>query len=111
MVSNLHTKQIYGSDYTVNQQLAGVFKSHGTFAFLNDLNSFDKANFGLCQDQSLLNRLPETFYNGIDFNYERALMWKQIPNINDKLFSSFTCQNKKVPVNEPHLENVSMYQV
>ncbi len=50
MVSNLHTKQIYGSDYTVNQQLAGVFKSHGTFAFLNDLNSFDKANFGLCQD-------------------------------------------------------------
>lgn len=102
---------MYGSDLSVNQQLAGTLRSQTNFALLNDLNTFEKASFGLTQDQSLLHRLCQTFYNGIDFNYERSVVWKKVPGIEQYLFSSFNSLNKKIPVNEPGLENVSMYQV
>ena len=111
LVSKLHVRQVYGSDLAINQHLAGVLRSQTNFALLNDLNTFEKASFGLTQDQSLLHRLCQTFYNGIDFNYERSVIWKKVPNIEQHLFSSFNSLNKKIPVNEPGLENVSMYQV
>jgi hypothetical protein len=111
IVSKLHVKQIYGSDLNINSQIQSIFKSQGSFGLLNDVNNFEKASFGLTQDQSLLHRLSETFYNGIDFNYERSVLWKRVAGIEDQIFSSFNCLNKKMPVNEPGLENVSLYQV
>lgn len=39
------------------------------------------------------------------------MLWKKVPGIEDHIFSSFNCLNKKMPVNEPHLDNVSLYQV
>jgi len=59
----------------------------------------------------LLHRLSESFYNGIDFNYERSVLLKKVPGLDDHIFSSFNCLNKKMPLNEPSLENVSLYQV
>jgi hypothetical protein len=76
---------------------------------LNDLNSHDKASFGLSRDQSLLHKLCTTFYNGIDFNYERSMVWKKTNNIDQYMFTSYNCLNKKMPVNEPNLENISLY--
>ena len=111
IISELHVKQIYGSDLNINAHLQTVFRSQGSFSLLTDVNNFEKATFGLTQDQSLLHRLCSTFYNGIDFNYERSLLWKKAPGIGDHIFSSFDCLNKKMPVNEPNLENVSLYQV
>ena len=111
LVSKLHVKQLHGSDLNINQQLASIFKSQGSFGLLMDVNNFDKASFGLTLDQPLLHRLCETFYNGIDFNYERSILWKKVPGIEDHIFTSFNCMNKKMPINEPGLENVSLYQV
>lgn len=111
VISELHVKQIYGSDLSINSQLQSIFKSEGSFGLLNDVNNFEKATFGLTQDQSLLHRLCQTFNNGIDFNYERSLLWKKSPGIEEHLFTSFNCLNKKMPVNEPNMENVSFYQV
>jgi len=65
----------------------------------------------LTLDQPLLHRLSETFYNGIDFNYERSIQWKKVAGIEDHIFNSFNSMNKKMAINEPGLENVSMYQV
>lgn len=39
------------------------------------------------------------------------MLWKRVAGIEDQIFSSFNCLNKKMPVNEPGLENVSLYQV
>ena len=111
IVSNLNVKQLYGSDLSINTQIQNIFRSQNTFGLLNDVNNFEKASFGLTQDQSLLHRLSETFYNGIDFNYERSALWKKVAGIEDHLFSSFNCLNKKMPLNEPSMENVSVYQV
>ena len=111
IISDLHVKQIYGSDLNINTQIQNIFKSQGNFGLLNDVNNFGKASFGLTQDQSLLHRLSDTFYNGIDFNYERSALWKKVTGIEDHIFSSFNCLNKKMPVNEPNLDNVSLYQV
>lgn len=86
-------------------------KSQSSFGLLNDVNSFEKASFGLTQDQSLLHRLSETFYNGLDFNYERSVLWKKVPGLEDHIFSGYNCLNKRMPINEPNAENVSLYQV
>lgn len=111
IISKLHVKQIYGSDLNINLQIQSIFKSQSNFGLLNDANNFEKASFGLTQDQSLLHRLSETFYNGIDFNYERSVLWKKVAGIEDHIFSSFNCLNKKMPINEPNMENVSLYQI
>jgi hypothetical protein len=107
----MKVKQLHGSDMNINQQLSQIFKSQGNFGLLNDVNNFEKASFGLTLDQPLLHRLSETFYNGIDFNYERSIQWKKIAGIEDHIFNSFNCMNKKMPINEPGLENISMYQI
>ena len=78
---------------------------------LNDVNCFEKASFGLCQDRPLLTRLCESFYNGIDFNYDRQVMVKKNPRLEEQIFTSFSSLNKKMPLNDPSLENVSQYQV
>jgi hypothetical protein len=75
------------------------------------VNDYGKASFGLTQDQSLLHRLSETFYNGVDFAYERSVLWKKVAGIEDQIFTSFNCLNKKMPLNDPGMENVSLYQV
>lgn len=109
IVSGLHLKPLYGSDLNINAQLQTIFRSQGSFGLLTDVSSHEKATFGLTHDQSLLHRLCTTFHNGIDFNYERSLLWKKAPGLGDRIFSSFDCLNKKMPVNEPNLENVSLY--
>jgi len=111
IISKLHVKQVYGSDLSVNAQIQSILKSQSSFGLLNDVNNFEKASFGLTQDQSLLHRQSETFYNGIDFNYDRSLLWKKVPGIEDHLFSGYNCFNKKMPINEPNVENVSLYQI
>ena len=111
IISGLHVRQIYGSDLNINSQLQQIFRSQGSFGLITDVNNFEKATFGLTQDQSLLHRLCSTFYSGLDFNYERSLLLKKAPGTEQHIFSSFDCLNKKMPVNEPNLENVSLYQV
>jgi hypothetical protein len=111
IISGLHVRQIYGSDLNINSQLQSIFRSQNTFGLLTDVNNFEKTTFGLTQDQSLLHRLCSTFYSGIDFNYERSLLLKKAPGLAEHIFSSFDCLNKKMPVNEPNLDNVSLYQV
>lgn len=111
IISSLHVRQLYGSDLNINSQLQGVFRSQNTFGLLTDVNNFEKTTFGLSQDQSLLHRLTSTFYSGIDYNYERSLLLKKAPGLAEHIFSSFDCLNKKMPVNEPNLDNVSLYQV
>lgn len=111
IISKLHVKQLYGSDLNINPLIQNVLRSQSSFGLLNDVNNFEKASFGLTQDQSLLHRLTETFYNGIDFNYERSVLWKKVAGIEDHIFNSFNCLNKKMPVNEPNMENVSLYQI
>lgn len=111
IISKLHVKQLYGSDLNINPLIQNVLRSQSSFGLLNDVNNFEKASFGLTQDQSLLHRLTETFYNGIDFNYERSVLWKKVSGIEEHIFNSFNCLNKKMPVNEPNMENVSLYQI
>jgi hypothetical protein len=109
IISKMKVKQINGSDMNINQQLSQIFKSQNNFGLLSDVNNFEKASFGLTLDQPLLHRLSETFYNGIDFNYERSIQWKKVAGIEDHIFNSFNSMNKKMAINEPGLENVSMY--
>ena len=63
------------------------------------MNDYGKASFGLTQDQSLLHRLSETFYNGVDFIYERSIFLKKVAGIEYQIFSSFNCLNKNMPIN------------
>ena len=109
IITRATVKPIYGSDLNINQQVQSIFKSQATFGLLNDINDYSKASFGLTQDQSLLHRLSETFYNGVDFTYERSVLWKKVAGIDDQIFSSFNCLNKKMPLNDPGMENVSLY--
>jgi hypothetical protein len=113
IISRVHARQVYASDLGVNSVLQSTLRSQSGFGLLNDLNSFEKASFGLTQDQSLLHRLCQTFCNGVDFNYERKNIWtrQQGTGTEQQLFTSFNCLNKKIPVNEPGLENISLYQV
>jgi hypothetical protein len=58
-----------------------------------------------------MHRLCTTFYSGVETNYERALLLKKAPNFSEAILSSADCVNRKMPVNGPNLQNVSLYQV
>jgi len=50
IISELHVKQMYGSDLNINAHLQTIFRSQGSFGLLTDVNNFEKATFGLTQD-------------------------------------------------------------
>lgn len=39
------------------------------------------------------------------------MLWKKVPSLEDKIFTGYNCLNKRMPINEPNVENVSLYQV